>query len=98
MVPVDSLIGAYRYHADAISNDVQNYHQHCDEIIARELNATLVPKWPGLVRKVDRGIRRVPVVRGLWRLVVSKNLYNLKGPDWAPAIVSRNNKWIMLDE
>lgn len=96
--PVDSIIGAYRYHADAISNDVQNYHQHCDEIIARELNSTPVPKWPGLVRQVDRGIRRVPVVRGLWRLLVSKNLYNLKGPDWAPAIVSRNNKWIMLGE
>jgi glycosyltransferase involved in cell wall biosynthesis len=98
MFPVDSIIGAYRYHADAISSDGQNYHQRCDEIIERELNSTSVPRWPMLVRKVNRIIQKVPVMRGLWRLLVSKNLYTLRGPDWAPAIVSRNNKWIMLGE
>jgi glycosyltransferase involved in cell wall biosynthesis len=98
MFPVDSIIGAYRYHEDAISSDVQTYHQHCDEIIERELKSTTVARWPRLVRRVDRVIRNVPLMRGLWRLLISKNLYTLKGPDWAPAIVSRNNKWIMLGE
>jgi glycosyltransferase involved in cell wall biosynthesis len=98
LFPVDSILGAYRYHADAITSDIQDYYQHYDEIINRELNSTCVPRWPGLVRKVTRGVRNMPLIRGVWRLLVSKNLYTLKGPDWAPAIVCRKNKWIMLGQ
>jgi glycosyltransferase involved in cell wall biosynthesis len=95
LFPVDSILGGYRYHLDAISRDVDNYHHRCDEIIEHELNSTAVPRWPALFRKVNRGIRKIPLVRGLWRILAFENLYTLRGLDCPPVIVSRHDKWTM---
>jgi glycosyltransferase involved in cell wall biosynthesis len=95
LFPVDSILGGYRSHSDAITHAIETYHQRCDEIIEHELTSTAVPRWPGLFREVNRGIRKIPFVRGLWRMLVFQNLYTLRGPDCPPVIVSRSNKWTM---
>jgi glycosyltransferase involved in cell wall biosynthesis len=95
LFPVDSILGGYRYHADAISRDVRDYHEKCDEIIERELRSGAVPEWPGLVRKLTSGLTKVPWVRGLWRKLVSENLYTLRASDWPPVIVSRRDEWML---
>jgi len=94
--PVDSILGAYRYHLDALSHDVRGYQEGCDEIIERELRCPTVSKWPRIVRRVTHGIRKVPLIRGLWRILVSEPLYTLRGPDCAGVIVSRNDRWMLV--
>jgi glycosyltransferase involved in cell wall biosynthesis len=96
LFPVDSILSGYRYHSDAISRDVQNYHERCNEIIERELKSPTVPIWPKLVRKVNHGIRRVPLLRGLWRMLVFENLYKLRSSDCPPPIVCRDDRWMIL--
>jgi glycosyltransferase involved in cell wall biosynthesis len=96
--PVDSLIGGWRFHENSLSHgDVSQYDRRCDEIVEKELR--LAGGFLGLrmFRRIDRAIRRVPKVRGLWQRAVANPrlnyLYRRPSEEWAPVIEFRKNQW-----
>jgi glycosyltransferase involved in cell wall biosynthesis len=100
--PVDSLIGGWRFHADSLSHgDVSEYDRRCDEIVEKELERP--EGFRGLrmfrrtFRRLDRAIRRVPKVRGVWQGAVANPLTNYlyrgRSAEWPPVIEFRGNQW-----
>jgi glycosyltransferase involved in cell wall biosynthesis len=100
--PVDSLIGGWRYHADSLSHaDVSKYDRRCDEIVEKELQRS--EEFRGLrmfrrtFRRLDRAIRRVPKVRGVWQRAVANPLTNYlyrgRSAEWPPVIEFKGNQW-----
>lgn len=92
---VDALIGGYRLHADALSSsDLERYDRTCDGIAAREVESL---RWRRTVKVfgwMNRMMRRIPRVRGIWHRLVIKSLYGLPGPDWPPIIVRDGERWV----
>jgi glycosyltransferase involved in cell wall biosynthesis len=98
--PVDALIGGWRFHADSLSHgDVARYERTCDEIVEKELR--VAGGFIGLqtFRRLDRGIRRIPKVRGLWQRAVMKPrldyLYRRRSAEWAPVIECKDGMWCL---
>jgi glycosyltransferase involved in cell wall biosynthesis len=93
---VDALIGGYRTHEDSLSgSDLARYDRICGEIAQREVETA---PWSGalkMFRWVDRSVKPIPKVRGLWSRVVIRSLYSVPGPDWAPVIVAKDSRWGM---
>ena len=96
--PVDALIGGWRFHPDSLSHgDIGRYERNCDEIVEKELRHA--EGFTGLraFRRLDRAIRRIPKVRGLWqRAVVNPRvdyLYRRRSAEWAPVIEFEGNQW-----
>ena len=99
LYPVDALIGGWRFHPDSLSHgDVVRYDLNCEEILENELRRTEGYAGLKIFRRMDRALRRVPKLRGIWQRVVVNNLrrcfYRLPGPDWPPVIEYNGDKWI----
>lgn len=94
LYPVDSLIGGYRFHLDAMSlRDREGYDRRCSQIIERELASIRWGKTLKLFRKISHRLAPIPIIRGVWQRLVTNGLYHLPGPDWPPTIELRNGKW-----
>ena len=96
--PVDALIGGWRFHADSLSHgDVARYERICDEIVEKELRFAGGFRGIRMFRRLDRAIRRVPKLRGLWQRAVVKPrmdyLYRRPSAEWAPVIEFRDGVW-----
>ena len=92
---VNALIGGYRFHADSLGlQDMEACHRVHNEVIEAELNS--VPwGWPlKLFRSISGAMLRTPVLRTLWKETVMSALIRLRGPDWAPVIRYRHDKWV----
>jgi len=92
---VDALIGGYRAHDDALSAaDLSGYDRNCDEVVVRELQQA---PWSALIktfRWLDRAVKPIPKLRGVWQRVAMRGLYHLPGPDWTPVIVEGSDGWV----
>jgi glycosyltransferase involved in cell wall biosynthesis len=98
LYPVDALIGGWRFHPDSLSHaDVGQYDRRCDEIVEKELKVAKGYMGLRLFRRIDRAIRRVPKVRGIWQRAVANNLlrylYQVGGTDWPPVIEFKADRW-----
>jgi Glycosyl transferase family 2 len=96
--PVDALIGGWRFHPDSLSHgDIGRYERNCDEIVEKELRHAEGFKGLRMFRRLDRLVRRIPKVRGLWqRAVVNPRmdcLYRRQTSEWAPVIEFRGDRW-----
>jgi glycosyltransferase involved in cell wall biosynthesis len=87
LYPVDALIGGYRAHGDALGvsqlAECQRIHK---EVIEKELKSLPWGKAVKFLGSVAPALRPIPVVRGIWRLLVTNSLYRMPGPDWPPVI------------
>lgn len=91
---LDTLIGGYRMHSDALSwGNIERYNQRCDAIIGRELASMRGGSFPKLFRWIGRVVKPIPKVRGLWQRIAINALYRLPGPDWPPVIADLGNGW-----
>lgn len=93
---VDALIGGFRLHGDSLGlQNLEECHRIHEEIIERELAST--PGRRGLkgFRAISAAAQRVPVLGKGWRRLVIGGLKGLPGPDWAPVIRYRKEKWEM---
>lgn len=86
---VEALIGGYRLHDGALSSsDMGRYDRNCDSIAARE--AATIKGTAGaalrLFRHIDRAVKPIPKVRGLWHRLAIQSLYHLPARDW-PAVI-----------
>jgi glycosyltransferase involved in cell wall biosynthesis len=91
---VDAPIGGWRSHADALGQgNLDHYVQHCDEIVEKELNRLGPGRWLKLLRRIGRTLKPIPIIRGVWRLLVTNSLYYRPGPDWPPIIEYQWDKW-----
>lgn len=100
---VDALIGGWRFHPKSLSHDnVDQYDAICDQIIEAELRRGPGHKRLLVWRRLNRAIRNIPKVRGLWRRLVfdpyHRRLYRRPGADWAPTIVFDYRRgWIEIE-
>jgi hypothetical protein len=84
---VNALIGGWRDHSDSLSHsNIDRYNRTCDEIIEQELQSSPNAVALKLFRKIDRTVKCIPKLRGIWQLTVIKALYQMPGPDWPPFI------------
>ncbi len=87
LYPVNALIGGWRAHRDSgYSNHMAEYQRIQDQVVEAELGHT---SWGGplkLLRLIARALKPVPIVRGIWRRVVTNSIYYMPGPDWPPVI------------
>jgi glycosyltransferase involved in cell wall biosynthesis len=102
LYPVDGLIGGWRFHPNSLSHgDVARYDRQCDEIVEKELKLTEGSKSLRVFRRLDRAIRRVPKVRGIWQRLMVNNLhrylYRVPGASWPPVIEFKEDKWSFRD-
>jgi glycosyltransferase involved in cell wall biosynthesis len=87
LYPVDALIGGYRAHGDALGvSFVEECHRIHNEVIEKELKDASWGKALKILGGVAPALRPIPVVRGIWRLLVTNSLYRMPGPDWPPVI------------
>jgi hypothetical protein len=94
--PVDALIGGFRIHGDSLGLQAMEvcYRIH-DEFIEAELNSFPAEKSIRLLRRIGRAVKPIPIVRGIWRRLVTNRLYYRPGEDWPPIIEYQwgKNKW-----
>jgi hypothetical protein len=87
LYPADALIGGWRPDRDSLG--LQN-EEEClriqDQMLEEELKRTPWGKPLQVLQRVARAVKPIPIVGGLWRLLVTSSLYHLPGPDWAPTI------------
>jgi len=92
---VDALIGGYRSHEDALSlAGLNQYDRNCDEVVNRELEEAPWRSAIKMFRWLDRVVKPIPKVRGLWQRTAMRSLYHLPGPDWPPLIVEGTDGWV----
>lgn len=95
---VDALIGGYRSHEGALSSrDIERYNRICDEIIEHELDSIRWGKPLKLFQKIDRALKPIPIIRGLWYWMAVKSLYRALSFDRAPIIEYAEDRWVMRD-
>jgi hypothetical protein len=93
---VDAVIGGFRATRDSRSaQTLQRCLEIHEEIIEEELNRVRWGTPLKVVRRIGRAVRPVPIVRGMWRILVMNSLYRLPGPDWAPVIKFPGDKWTL---
>jgi glycosyltransferase involved in cell wall biosynthesis len=93
---VDALIGAFREHPDSLGHlHSKECRQLNEEVIERELQSG---PWRTvkLFRAVSGPMLRTPVLRFFWKHLVMSPLLRWPGPDHAPVIRYRKNKWRMV--
>jgi glycosyltransferase involved in cell wall biosynthesis len=91
---VDAVIGGFRATRDSRSQQIlRRCLEIHDEIIEEELERVRGGKALKIVGRIGRAVRPIPVVRGIWRILVMDSLYRLPGPDWAPVIKFPGDKW-----
>ena len=91
-------VGGYRSHEGALSSrDIERYNRICDEIIEHELDSIRWGKPLKLFQKIDRGLKPIPIIRGLWYWMAVKSLYRALSFDRAPIIEYAEDKWVMRD-
>ena len=92
---VDALIGAFRDHPDSLGalhgETIRRIHE---EVIEREVQPGA---WRGVrfFRAVSKPMLRTPVLDSLWKHLVMSPLLRWPGPDHAPVIRYRRNRWTM---
>ena len=96
LYPVEALVGGYRLHDGALSSgDMARYNRNCDQIAAREVAG--LEGVPGAAvrafRWIDRAVKPVPKVRGLWQRLAVRPLYHLPASDWPPVIHYGEHGW-----
>jgi glycosyltransferase involved in cell wall biosynthesis len=94
--PVDALIGGFRIHDDSLGlQDLEACYRIHDEFIEAELDRVRWGKWLRLSRRFGRAIKPIPIVRGIWRRLVTDPLYHRPAADWPPIIEYQwgKNKW-----
>jgi glycosyltransferase involved in cell wall biosynthesis len=94
--PVDALIGGFRIHGDSLGlQDMEACYRIHDEFIEAELNSFPAEKSIRLLRRIGRAVKPIPIVRGIWRRLVTNRLYYRPGEDWPPIIEYQwgKNKW-----
>jgi glycosyltransferase involved in cell wall biosynthesis len=97
---VDALIAGWRFHPNSLSHaNLDQYNQRCDTIVAQELSCTPGYRPLKALARINRMVKRIPKVRGIWQRMVTNHLswclYHLAGPDWAPTIESKGDKWVL---
>lgn len=94
---VDSLIGGYRMHADAISaTEQEKYHQAMKEILSRE-DPGPNDGWVRLFHRCNNMMSKIPKARGYWKKIASSALYRWHSRDWPPVIRSSDGAWYFDD-
>src|SRR5215472_1750538 len=92
---VDAFIGGFRVHGDSLGfRELELCAGIHNQVIEAELDRMPEGKWLRLFRKVHPALKRIPIIRGLWRRGVLNNLYRIPGPDWPPVIRRGNGKWV----
>jgi glycosyltransferase involved in cell wall biosynthesis len=87
LYPVNSLIGGYRHHPDALGVvAVDEWEGTHDRAIESELDNMPWGKMLRLFRAFDSRMRKIRGLRYFWRRLVEPALYSCPGPDWAPII------------
>lgn len=91
---VDSLIGGFRSHPDAItSTATDEYERHFEEIIEREVGTLQGAVGVKLFRRLSRFMFGIPKIRTAWLRTALKALYRLPASDWPPVIEYQRDKW-----
>ena len=93
---VNALIGGYRLHDGALSaSNMARYNANCDAIAAREVAELGGGSGAALriVRWLDRAVKPIPKVRGLWQRMAVRSMYRMPGKDWAPQIEYGERGW-----
>jgi glycosyltransferase involved in cell wall biosynthesis len=84
---VDTAIGGWRSHEEGLGQgNMDLYVQECERIVEKELVQVAHGRWIRVLRGISRTVKPIPVVRGVWRLLVTDSLYHRRGPDWPPVI------------
>jgi hypothetical protein len=94
--PVDALIGGFRIHGDSLGlQDLEACYRIHDEFIEAELKEFPAEKSIRLLRRIGREVKPIPILRGIWRRLVTNQLYYRPGADWPPVIEYQwgQNKW-----
>jgi hypothetical protein len=93
---VDAVIGGFRATRDSRSaQTLQRCLEIHEEIIEEELGRV---RWGAPLKiagRIGRVVKPIPIVRGMWRILVMNSLYRLPGPDWAPIIKFPGDKWTL---
>ena len=93
---VEALIGGYRLHEGALSSsDMGRYDRNCDLIASREVAGM---KGAGaaalrLFRRIDRLVKPIPKLRGLWHRLAIESLYRMPAGDWPPVVRYGPHGW-----
>jgi hypothetical protein len=83
----DVLIGGFRSNRDSRTmKDPEACYRMHDSIVNEELDRVRWGKPLKLVGAITRALKPIPIVRGVWRLLVTENLYHRRGRDCAPVI------------
>lgn len=93
---VEALVGGYRLHDHALSSsDMARYDRNCDLITTREVAAMKGPAGTALrlFRRIDRAVKPIPKVRGLWQRLAIQSLYRFPAPDLPPVIHYGEQGW-----
>jgi glycosyltransferase involved in cell wall biosynthesis len=92
--PVDALIGGFRIHDDSLGlQNLEACYRIHDEYVEAELDQVRWGKWLRFSRRIGRAVKPIPIVRGIWRLLLTDPLYHRPGADWPPIIEYQWNKW-----
>lgn len=96
LYPVDSLIGGYRGHADALSSsDIEEYHSCMDRVIDAEVARMPCASAIRTFRQVTRFLMKIPKVRVVWRRSAIDSLYWAQHSRSTPLIRNFNNAWTL---
>jgi glycosyltransferase involved in cell wall biosynthesis len=92
--PVDALIGGFRIHEDSLGlQNMEACYRIHDEYVEAELKNFPMATSINVLRQIARVVKPIPIVRGIWRRLVTNRLYHRPGPDWPPIIEYQWNKW-----
>lgn len=92
--PVDSVIGGFRATGDSRSlQTLERCLEIHEEIVEEELNRVRWGKALKILGRIGRAVKPIPIVRGVWRILVTNSLYHFPGPDWPPVIKYPGDKW-----
>jgi len=92
----EALVGGYRLHDGALSaSNMERYNCNCDQIAAREVAGMngVAGAALRLFRSIDRAVKPIPKLRGLWHRLAIQSLYRLPAPDWGPVIHYGEQGW-----
>ena len=93
---VEALIGGYRLHDGALSSsDMARYNRNCDLIASREVANMRGAGAAALrvFRGIDRVVKPIPKLRGLWHRFATQSLYRMPARDWPPTVRYGEHGW-----
>jgi glycosyltransferase involved in cell wall biosynthesis len=99
LYPVDALIGGFRKDKNSRGlQDLDRCHEIHEHIVDEELRKLRFGKCWRMARRIARRAEAIPKARGLWWRLVTNNLYNSPGRDWAPVIRYIGNRWVLASD